>query len=420
MAGWLLYAVAAGIALAFAARLAEHGLVLLGAATRWVWPASMLATVLSPFAAALAIGARAGSGGGGVGVDPVATASSPAGVRLGALHLAGSGFEPWLVAGWIVGSAAVAAVLLIARWLLRRERRAWRSGVVSGERVLLSAGTGPAVVGTVRPCIVLPTWVLGLDAAVQRLIVQHEREHVRAGDSRLLAAGLVLLALLPWCPPLWWQFRRLRLAIEADCDARLLRAGVPPRAYAEALLAVARRRPALLPLTAMAPSRATLERRIRAIVVRRAPGHARRAIVPLTAAALLMLAFSAVPAPPPPSAAWPSAQRGTVPGGAWQPLPDGSLPGDPGAARLAAALARHHEAAIAAGMPPGSIAWFVVDRDGAVRRTGIEQGTEAEVAARVRGRYPAETSELMLGFDDVPAGDARVSVLWLLPPGLFQ
>jgi bla regulator protein blaR1 len=417
MATWMLFAVVVGLALGMAAHFAERAQALLGRAARWPWLTAMLLTLLWPFAAAAAMAGRAARSGAG---PPAAAAVPDVGVsgdwRVVAADLAGGVPDGWLLGGWLAASALLLVVLLVAGAFLRREQRRWRGGVVGGERVLLSPDTGPAVTGTLRPRIVLPMRVLELEAAVQRLIVQHEREHLDAGDSRLLGAALLLLVLLPWCLPLWWHFRRLRLAIEIDCDQRLLRAGAPPRAYAEALLTVASWRPATLPLTAMAPAKASLERRIRAIVTRRPRRSARRTLVPLAAASLVLLALAAVPVPPPPSAASLQTLRGAPSIEALSPLPDGSLPGDPGEAGLAAALAAHHGTALATGIPPGSIVWFVVDGNGAVRRTGIERGTEAEVIALVRARHPAETSDMVLAFDGVPAGAAEVGVLWMLPP----
>jgi hypothetical protein len=309
--------------------------------------------------------------------------------------------------------------------VLRRHQQGWRSAVVSGERVLLSADVGPAVVGALRPRIVLPAWVLELDESVQRLIVLHEREHVRAGDGRALAAGLFLLVLLPWCLPLWWQFGRLRFAVETDCDRRLLRGGVAARPYAEALLAVARRRPSLLPLAAMSPTKSTLERRIRFIVRRPPRPDVRRALLPLTTAALAVLLGSAAAPAPPPAGATVGALFGggqLSPAQAEQvygPLPDGSLPGQPGEEALIAAIAAHHPDAVADGIPPGAIVWFLVDGAGAVRRTGIARGSEADVAARIRARYADETSDFVLAFEGVTAGNGVAHVLWMLPAPPF-
>jgi TonB family protein len=95
---------------------------------------------------------------------------------------------------------------------------------VDGTPVLLSAAFGPATVGWRAPQVVVPSWVLSLEAPLRALVLQHEREHCRAGDPRVVAAAAFAVALVPWNAGVWWIARRLRLAIELDCDARTLAA----------------------------------------------------------------------------------------------------------------------------------------------------------------------------------------------------
>jgi hypothetical protein len=103
------------------------------------------------------------------------------------------------------------------------------------------------------------------DAEARALVLEHEREHLRAGDPRLLAAGLLCAVLMPWNPAVWWQLRRLRLAVEVDCDARVLRRrGADVRAYGSVLLEVGRRAGRTrLPAAAFSEPASSLERRIR-------------------------------------------------------------------------------------------------------------------------------------------------------------
>ncbi len=54
------------------------------------------------------------------------------------------------------------------------------------------------------------------------IALAHEREHIMARDRLLSLFALVLLIVMPWNPALHWQVRRLRLAIEVDCDARVV------------------------------------------------------------------------------------------------------------------------------------------------------------------------------------------------------
>ena len=111
--------------------------------------------------------------------------------------------------------------------------------------------------------MVVPAWLLGAPLGAQRLALAHERQHVAAHDPQWLAAATLLAALLPWNLPLLWMLRRLRFALEVDCDARVLRAGADAEDYGLALLLVSERQ-ARAPLATLAlierPSQ--LERRI--------------------------------------------------------------------------------------------------------------------------------------------------------------
>lgn len=422
MAGWMLYAVGSAAALAAMAWLAERGLVLLERPARWLWLGVMSASVAWPFVSSRVLGALPGGPGGEAGpagpeIGPGAALAWPT----GRAELLSGVSDALLVGAWCLASFLLLGVLLLSAETLKGDRRRWRSDTVAGERVFLSAWLGPAVVGAVHPRIVLPGWVLDLDERSQRLIVLHEREHVRAGDGRLLLGGLLLLVLLPWCLPLWWQFHRLRQAIETDCDARVLRIGVRAVDYAHALIAVARRRRRVaLPLAALAPSKATLERRLRLIVSVASPGAERLGRALLATAALLSLGAAYVPAPHPPSLAAlavPLRANATEASAAeaGRPLPGGALPGDPGEERLGAEIRAHHSDAISSGLPAGSVIWFIVDRNGDVARTGIERATERDVEGRIRARYPTETSEWSLAWSDVPAGPSTADVVWFLP-----
>jgi TonB-dependent SusC/RagA subfamily outer membrane receptor len=104
----------------------------------------------------------------------------------------------------------------------------------------------------------------------QRLILNHEAAHVDAGDPILLGVACVLVALVPWNPALWIVLARLRLAIELDCDARVLRAGVSPRSYGTLLVDVAERASRMrFAATALADDASHLHQRILAMQSRR-------------------------------------------------------------------------------------------------------------------------------------------------------
>ncbi len=170
----------------------------------------------------------------------------------------------------LLSVTSTAAMLIMGgiAWLgLRRAARRWPTVEVDGGRVLVSEELGPAVFGLLRPRVVVPRWLLEAPAETRAIALRHEREHVAARDPVLLAVALLLLALAPWNPALWWQLRRLRWAIEIDCDARVTHRGTDPIAYANVLLAV-RERHAATPFAAIALTepKSQLERRIRVLL----------------------------------------------------------------------------------------------------------------------------------------------------------
>jgi hypothetical protein len=75
---------------------------------------------------------------------------------------------------------------------------------------------------------------------------------------------------MPWNPALWWQLSRLRLAIELDCDARVIaRKAGDAIAYSRLLVSVGERSLATRqPVLAMSRSRSSLAKRFDAILKR--------------------------------------------------------------------------------------------------------------------------------------------------------
>jgi hypothetical protein len=201
---------------------------------------------------------------------------------------------------WLAASFALVTLFLLASAGLRRRAAGWAPDKAAGEDVLVSDGLGPAVLGLLYPRIVLPPWALALGPEELRIVLLHENEHRRARDPALLATGILLAALAPWNPALWWQLRRLRLAVEADCDGRVLAHGVPRRRYGILLLGVASHARGLFPLASALSERggAYLERRLQ--MMRRSVG--KRRIGMAVGAAILGGAFMALacetPTPP--------------------------------------------------------------------------------------------------------------------------
>lgn len=290
MGAWMAYGLVVSGLLTAAALLGERSARNAGRSTRWLWLGAMGGSLVVPLVAwawttpsAVADGAVASV----LRLQPITIGATSQSATLP--------FDSILAAGWLAGSAAIAALVVLAALRLRRVRATWVETELDGERVLVSADVGPAVVGIGRGRIVMPRWVLGIERDLRHLLLLHEREHLLAGDPRLLVVGLAGIVCAPWNPFIWLQFLRLRLAVEIDCDARVLRASGDARGYGSLLLEVGRHRAGGTTLAvAFGEPRRFLEERIR--MIPRALGRRRlvRALgLGVSAAAVFLLAVCA-------------------------------------------------------------------------------------------------------------------------------
>lgn len=142
---------------------------------------------------------------------------------------------------WGVASILLVVALGVGQRRYRRERSRAKAARVGGHDVLLTEDVGPAVAGVRKPVVFVPRWVLALDEGSQQLLLSHELEHVKKRDTWLLLFGAVSVAVTPWNPVVWWMVRRMRLAVEQDCDARVLARHPGIRRYADLLLTAASR-----------------------------------------------------------------------------------------------------------------------------------------------------------------------------------
>jgi TonB family protein len=292
ISSWMLYTGAISVLLTIAALAAERGLSARRLPTRYVWAAAQLLSIAWPVASVVH---RLLPVPPPVSVlpftivvqSPAVIVETPLGVRIAALA------ERALVVLWIALSIALLIRLAHGIVALRQMRREWRRGRIDGVAVRLSANVGPAVVGLRTMDVVLPEWIFSLDAALRTIVLRHEEEHRRARDPHLLFGAAVAVALMPWNPLLWLQARRLRLAIEMDCDARVLRAHPSPERYGMLMLTIAQRRsvsPALFAPMLTEPT-TQLERRI--LAMRRTTRRvARFTVYGGAAVAALMLMFA--------------------------------------------------------------------------------------------------------------------------------
>lgn len=209
--------------------------------------------------------------------------------------------DPVINRAWMVASALLVLWGLASAWrvsrLVNRARgpraRGGGSMVVDGVAVVVTESAGPATVGFWRSRVLVPRWVLALPGIQRRYVLRHEDEHRRAHDAHLLFGASLLLILVPWSLALWWQLRRLRLAVEMDCDNRVVAALGDAPAYGEMLFKVAEaanRSPRLQP--ALLGGVGMLESRLRKLLAPPPRRYVQRFLLPVVALGLLAFVLS--------------------------------------------------------------------------------------------------------------------------------
>jgi beta-lactamase regulating signal transducer with metallopeptidase domain len=215
----------------------------------------------------------------------------------------GGGLRPMdvlLGAVWVTWSVALLMYFTFGWRRLSRSARGWQAAELHSHRIDVSEDIGPAVFGVFRSRIVFPRWLLDASAQTQALALRHEREHVTARDPLLLAIATGVVLLMPWNLPLWWMLRRLRFALEIDCDQRVIHHGADSTDYGLALLSVSeRQRPAPFATVALIERPSQLEQRIRIMFAtpRKLPAVAAGACFLLAASCLYAATQMGVPAP---------------------------------------------------------------------------------------------------------------------------
>lgn len=272
---WMIYVVLVSLLLGLAALAFERSARLRKTNTRWLWGGSILASLLVPFAISSI----------SVQLPALPSAANPTAamktVALREMTLRELSPSDWLASGagevakaghldgtiawiWLATSASLALLIVVGSLHLAWRRRRWVRGTLSGTPVFISEDLGPAIVGLFAPHIVVPRWLMDATSLEQELVLAHEDAHLEAHDAQLLAVALLLLVCMPWNLPLWWQLRRLRFAIEIDCDARVVRRGHGMRPYGEVLIAIGERQSSSMAVVAgMSESRSFLEQRLR-------------------------------------------------------------------------------------------------------------------------------------------------------------
>ena len=278
----ILYVNAVGALLGIAGRLVERVLPA-SFARRWVWAIIIPISLFVP-------GYYRGHHAATVGTTPFPALNDGFFARI-------ESFDPTINrVSFIASTLLVLWTLVYAGWVSHvvvasRAGRRGRSGptVVDEVDVIITDALGPATVGLLHSSVLLPRWVLGLPSAQRQYVVRHEDEHRRAHDGRFIFLASLLVILVPWNVALWWQLRRLSLAIEMDCDNRVVRALGDAPAYGDLLLKIAqaanrgpRLQPALLGVGA-------LERRLTELLAPAPLRLSQRCAFALVVAALLLV-----------------------------------------------------------------------------------------------------------------------------------
>lgn len=412
IAAWMAYCLLVSLLLGAAAAAAERGLRLCRRPGRWAWATAVLGSFLLPAAAFLlprAWPAAPGPGARGLALLPLVTGAA---VPEGSAEAEGTvlverlaALDGALLAMWAVASAGLAVFVVLSALRLRRERRGWLTGWLGGVPVLEGGERGPAVVGVLRGRIVLPTWFRQLEGELQRVVLLHEAEHLRAGDHRLHAAAALSVLIAPWNAALWWQLRRLRLALEVDCDARVLARGVAPAAYGDLLLRVGSRLSGPRPAGAgLSEPKSFLERRVRAMTEKRPRHPMARAAAAGAASALLLAVSCEAPAPPGPpqegATALPAAASVGEQDATPRHIPYDTPPRLQNRDEVRSALAEAYPAALREEGVGGTVTlWILIDETGAVRNVQVQESSglpELDAAAgevaRLMRFAPAENA----------------------------
>jgi beta-lactamase regulating signal transducer with metallopeptidase domain len=200
-----------------------------------------------------------------------------------------------LTLGWLrvqqVRRAAVPVTCMPIRG--RMSVMALRIGIDKPIRLMESAlAEGPAVVGFLRPMILLPTAAItGLWPVQIEAILAHELAHIRRHDYLANLLQSFVETLLFYHPAVWWVSARIREERENCCDDLAVKACGDRAFYAGCLADLDDLRPSPMEL-AMGAAGGSLLSRIRRILL--VPDRETRTAAPAAAALAMIMSFGLV------------------------------------------------------------------------------------------------------------------------------
>lgn len=219
---------------------------------------------------------------GGVGAGGTSgLLSAPAAAARGADSFAGTGWQALAALVWLTVAMGLFCWQLV---LLFRLGRRLRGAVPGPDGVTRLPGLETAFVfGLARPRICLPA---GLDPQEERMILAHERAHLRRGDHLTRPLAWVLVCVYWFDPLVWLGYCLAMRDMERCSDEAALRSLGPGarQAYARALLASAVGRPAAP--WAPAFGQGDIKSRIRQVLRGKAPARWALALAGMGAAAV--------------------------------------------------------------------------------------------------------------------------------------
>lgn len=161
----------------------------------------------------------------------------------------------WLLVPWTMGLIFLTFRRLHARWSMKRLIRkgqvadvdlrarvlflASKMGIRRPPKTVISTGIdSPALMGTFRPKIVLPEWMMIEDIHDTKQLdwaIQHELMHYRMRDHWANGIRSVAMILFFFHPAVRWASKRWELHAEQACDDALVHSPFEAKAYASQL-----------------------------------------------------------------------------------------------------------------------------------------------------------------------------------------
>lgn len=146
-----------------------------------------------------------------------------------------------------------------------------RLGIPTAPRLAVSDETlSPAIIGFVRPVIVIPTWLTRPEQAeALAWALAHELTHWRLRDPWAIALRQLTRVLFFFHPAAWWAGRRWEQAAELACDRQIVGSLEEAQTYARNLLGVmvqVREERRLEAVCALYATRSQIGRRVEALL----------------------------------------------------------------------------------------------------------------------------------------------------------